>query len=103
MKKIILLGGFILVACHQKTLEIEKNKQELVELSCGKCNFGEESKKCELAIRKDGKTAYVSNHSFDEFGDPHAPNGLCRIIKKAKVKGEMTDKGFVANEIIIVK
>lgn len=77
--------------------EVTKVVDQIVEASCGQCQFGMKGKKgCDLAIRIDGKGYYVDGSSMDEHGDAHSENGMCNCIRQAKVTGEVKDGRFVS-------
>lgn len=66
-------------------------KKQLVEVSCGECQFKMKGKGCNLAIRIDGKKTYwVDGPTIDSFGDAHADDGFCNAIRKAEVQGKVT-------------
>lgn len=74
----------------------ELPKAQIVEASCGQCQFGMEGKGCELAVRIDGKAFFVDGTSIDSHGDAHADDGFCAAIRKAEVVGEVIDNRFKA-------
>jgi hypothetical protein len=45
-----------------------KSKSQIVEASCGQCQFGMEGHGCELAVRIDGKPYFVDGTSLDSHG-----------------------------------
>jgi hypothetical protein len=47
----------------------EQSKSQIVEASCGQCQFGMEGHGCELAVRIDGKPYFVDGTSLDSHGD----------------------------------
>lgn len=58
----------------------------VVEASCGSCNFGLPGE-CALAIRVDGKAYPVDGASLDDYGDAHAADGMCNMIRQATITG----------------
>ncbi len=94
MKKIVsLLFLFSVIAVHaQDTKELQKS--QIVETSCGECQFGMKGKDCELAVLIDGKPYFVDGTSIDSHGDAHADDGLCAKVRKAEVVGEIIDNRF---------
>lgn len=85
----------LLISCKQE------EKTQLVEVSCGQCQFGiEEPLGCDLAVRIDGKTYFIDGLNIDDFGDAHDKNtGFCNVIRKANVLGEIEDGRFKARSI----
>lgn len=71
-------------------------KIQIVEASCGQCQFHMAGKGCELAIRIDGKSYFVYGTSIDDHGDAHGKDGFCEAIRKAKVQGEIVNNRFRA-------
>ncbi len=72
-------------------------KMEIVEVSCGQCQFGMKAKGCDLAVRIKGKSYFVDGTKIDEHGDAHAKDGFCSAIRKAEVIGEIKDNRFVVS------
>lgn len=103
--KSILSSSFLLVimftiACKQsapkQTVQKEEDKLQIVEASCGECNFRLPGESCDLAVRINGKAYFVDGSSIDDHGDAHADNGFCESIRKAEVKGEVVNNRFKA-------
>jgi Family of unknown function (DUF6370) len=94
MKKIItlilVLVSFAVTAQEKK----ETPKKQIVEASCGQCQFGMEGKECDLAVRIDGKSYFVDGTHIDKHGDAHAEDGFCAKVRKAEVIGEIVDNRF---------
>lgn len=103
MKKIILLLltiGSLSINAQEKKREL---KNQIVEASCGQCNFGMTSKKgCDLAVKIDGHAYFVEGTKIDQHGDAHAHDGFCNAVRKAKVSGEIKDNKFFATEFALV-
>lgn len=74
----------------------EKPKAQIVEASCGQCQFGMKAKGCDLAVRIDGKTYFVDGTAIDQHGDAHAEDGFCSAIRKAEVVGVIVGDRFKA-------
>ena len=70
-------------------------KIQIVEASCGECQFKMEGKGCHLAVRMDNKSWFVEGTSIDEHGDAHGESGFCEAIRKAEVQGELVKDRFV--------
>lgn len=90
---LLLLVGISLTAQEKK----EPLKTQIVEASCGQCQFGMEGKGCELAVRIDGKAYFVDGTSIDSHGDAHAGDGFCAAIRKAEVVGTLKNNRFIAS------
>lgn len=72
-------------------------KTMIVEASCGECKFGMHGTGCALAVRIDGKPYLVTGTPhLDAYGDAHGENGMCNVIRKAEVAGEIKDGKFAA-------
>jgi hypothetical protein len=71
-------------------------KKQVVEASCGQCQFKMEGKSCDLAVRIDGKTYFVDGTSIDSHGNAHAADGFCAAIRKAEVSGAIVNDRFIA-------
>ncbi len=91
------LGDSSLVSTQKTTLT-----DQVVEASCGECQFGMQGNGCDLAIRIDGKSFFVDGSSIDDHGDAHGDNGLCNCIRKALVTGEINKGRFVAASFAIL-
>ncbi len=106
MKKLIFLlfVGFGSFAASAQTAP-KKNTvtAKVAEISCGECNFKMKGKSCDLAVRLEGKTYFVDGKKLDEFGDSHDEhNGLCNVVKKATVTGEIVNDRFKATDIKLI-
>lgn len=102
MKKIVLLL-LTLVSFSVSAQEKKEIKDQVVEASCGQCNFGMTSKKgCDLAVKIDGHSYFVEGTKIDQYGDAHAHDGFCNAVRKAKVSGEIKEDKFVATEFALV-
>ena len=77
---------------QQKTAFID----QIVEASCGECQFGLEGSGCDLAVRIDDKSYYVVGALMDHYGDAHGDDGMCNCVRQAKVSGEIKDGRFVS-------
>jgi Family of unknown function (DUF6370) len=112
MKKLVsvsLVCSLLLsVGCQSSTVVTTDSKQsesseqhmhlvsQVVDASCGECQFKLEGNGCDLAVRIDGKAYYVDGAKMDEHGDAHGEHGMCNAIRKAKVTGEINEGRFVA-------
>ncbi|MBL7727919.1 MAG: hypothetical protein JNM68_09540 [Dinghuibacter sp.] len=80
-----------------------KKKIQVVEASCGQCQFGLTGKGCDLAVRINGKAYYVDGTKIDDHGDAHAQDGFCEAVRTAKVQGEVVNGRFKATYFKLVK
>ncbi|SFZ89616.1 hypothetical protein SAMN05428642_101456 [Flaviramulus basaltis] len=97
MKNIFLVYVFFFaVSCASNS-----SKKQIVELSCGQCQFDMTSQKgCDLAVRINDKSYFVDGADIDDFGDAHDEHsGFCEVIRKAEVTGEIIDNRFKASSV----
>ena len=93
MKKILLV--FLLFI--SVGIFAQKFNNQLVEAACGMCQFKMESEKeCGVFVRIEGKLYPVVGVDKKVFGDAHADDGYCKMIKKAYVTGEIKKGKFYA-------
>jgi hypothetical protein len=78
-------------------------KIQVVDASCGECQFKLEGKGCDLAVRINGKAYFVDGTSIDEHGDAHAKDGFCEAIRKAEVQGEIVNNRFKATYFKLIQ
>ena len=103
MSKNIFLAAFLFVAISASAQDKkEQPKTQIVEASCGECQFGMEGHGCDLAVRIDGKAYFVDGTSIDSHGDSHAKDGFCSAIRKAEVVGEVVDNRFKVTSFKLV-
>ncbi len=110
MKKSVSVATFICLACligcqNQDAANLDENesaaitavelKDQVVEASCGECQFGLDGDGCNLAIRVDGNILLVDGSSIDDHGDAHGDDGMCNCIRHAKVTGEIRAGRFI--------
>ena len=94
MRKIIFALLLVISASSNAQEKKETPKKQIVEASCGQCQFGMEGKECDLAVRIDGKSYFVDGTHIDQHGDAHAKDGFCAAVRKAEVIGEIVDNRF---------
>jgi hypothetical protein len=96
---IVLLFTALISSAQEKK---ELSKSQIVEVSCGECNFGLKGKSCDLAVRIDGKAYFVDGTHIDDHGDSHAKDGFCETIRKAKVTGEIVNDRFKVSSFTLL-
>lgn len=98
IKTIILC--LIFVGCNSKN-----EKTQIVEISCGQCQFGLTSQEgCDLAIRIDGKSYFVDGAHIDDFGDAHdIHQGFCEVIRTANIEGEFVENRFQMASVELIE
>ena len=102
MNRILFILFLGLIACSKST---PKEKVQIVEASCGQCQFGLKTQKgCDLAVRIDGEAYFVDGAHIDDYGDAHDEKiGLCNAIRKAKVKGKIEDNKYKVSSFEIIE
>jgi len=93
MKNLLLVFAFF---CAVSVSAQEKPKTQIVETSCGQCNFGMAGKGCSLAVRMDEKSYWVDGTAIEDHGDSHGADGFCNVVRKAEVTGTVVDDRFKA-------
>ncbi|HEU4791323.1 MAG TPA: DUF6370 family protein [Flavobacterium sp.] len=88
---IVILFTVLISSAQEKK---DALKPQIVEVSCGECQFGLKGKSCDLAVRIGGKSYFVDGTKIDDHGDAHAKDGFCETIRKAKVTGEIVNDRF---------
>ena len=77
---------------------------QVVEVSCGQCQFKMTEKSgCDLAVKIDGESYFVDGTTIHDHGDAHADDGFCETIRQVEVKGEIIDGRFKAESFTLVK
>ena len=100
MKKALILAFIGIIACNSP-----KEKTQIVEASCGQCQFGLKSQNgCDLAVKIDGKAYFIDGAHIDDYGDAHDKNiGFCNVIRKVEVSGKIERNRFKASSFKIVE
>lgn len=75
---------------------------QVVEASCGQCQFSMNGDGCDLAVRIDGVSYFVDGSLIDDHGDAHGDSGLCNCIRKANVTGEVKNGRFSAKSFTVL-
>ena len=103
MKNILLIlftCSAFSTALAQNSKTVYKSAKErdvqIVEASCGQCQFKMEGKSCDLAVRIKGKSYFVDGTKIDDHGDAHSKDGFCEKIRKAEIKGSIVNNRFLA-------
>ena len=89
--------GLLLAGCksaHQPP-ETRLTTPTVVEVACGECKFAMKGEDCDLAVRVNGHSYFVDGVNPKSLGDPHASDGICETIRKARVTGQIKDGHFV--------
>ncbi|GAA4804386.1 DUF6370 family protein [Litoribaculum gwangyangense] len=97
MKNLLVFCAFLAILSCNKA----KGKTQIVEVSCGQCQFGLASQKgCDLAVRIDEQAFFVDGAHIDDFGDAHDENsGFCEVIRKAEISGKIVHDRFQVSSI----
>ena len=94
MKKLIFVFALVFSTAIFAQTKIEN---QVVEAACGMCQFKVKSEKgCAMAVKIDGKIYNVEGLDKKTFGDAHAADGYCKVMKKAQVSGEIKKGKFYA-------
>ena len=105
MRFTVMLCVLLSIGCQRSTdlaidsaVEVRQVKMvgEVVEASCGECQFDMEGTGCDLAVRIDGKGYFVDGSKMSDHGNAHGDGGMCNTVRKAKVTGEVKGERFVA-------
>ena len=76
---------------------------EIVEASCGECQFGMPGDGCNLAIRWEGQVFFVDGTGIDDHGDAHAESGFCNSIRPARVSGLLVQGRLAADKFALIE
>jgi hypothetical protein len=75
----------------KETPEVE----QIAQVGCAKCQLGLKCDKCQLAVKLGEEAYLVDGINMDIF----AEDGLCSMVKNAKVKGKLANKKFKATKM----
>ncbi|MCA9242454.1 MAG: hypothetical protein KDA32_00755 [Phycisphaerales bacterium] len=101
LRNAIAMSGVVLLlmtGCASTPRAVGRDKPRVVQAGCGMCVFhmkGEDE--CQLAVKIDGRPYLVVGTDIDDYGDAHAPDGLCNTSREARVSGEIRNDRFVAH------
>lgn len=101
MKAVYLFTFSLIIVSCGSVKETTKISQ-VVNASCGICNFNMTGEECDLAVEIDGKHYYTVGSGIDEHGDSHAADGFCNAIRKAEVVGEIKHGVFYIESIKVL-
>lgn len=90
-----VLGG---MGCAMGKRKVSLESRTEVEAACGQCLFHLPGQGCDLAVRFGGHAYYVDGVRMDALGDAHAKDGMCQVVRKAWVTGEVRNGRFVAKQ-----
>lgn len=100
MKKLIL---FLSLCVSVVMFAQKKITNQVVEASCGMCQFNQKSDKgCFLNVKIDQKIYEVVGTTIHDHGNAHADDGFCNKIRKAKVTGVIKKNQFVASSFTLL-
>ncbi len=94
--KITFIAFMTAIFACQSATETQKETQaaQVLEASCGVCQFGMKGEDCALAVKLDGKPYFVDGTSIDDHGDAHDKAGFCNAIREAEVEGQLQNGRF---------
>ena len=76
----------------------------IVDASCAKCQFDKKSDKdCLLAVEIHSEIYYVEGTTIDDYGDAHARDGFCNVVRKAHIEGVIDDSRFYLDKFRLLK
>jgi len=101
---VLIAQGLFAQKPDVKVAKPDPNKKiQIVEASCGECQFKLAGKGCDLAVRIDSKAYFVDGTDIDSHGDAHADDGFCKAVRKAEVQGEVVNNRFKVTYFKLVK
>ena len=78
------------------------SEEREVEAGCGQCLMGLPGEGCDLAVRIDGVAYFVNGAHIDDHGDAHAADGLCNVVRRAQIRGDVVGRRFLAQTFRLV-
>lgn len=101
---LMMSSSFLIAQDKAKSTSKTTEINQIMEVSCGQCNFKLKTQKgCDLAVRLNGKAYFIDGTKIDDHGDAHADDGFCNAIKKAEVRGSIVDGRFKATYFKLIK
>lgn len=80
-----------------RTTATRIDQPTVVPVACGECLFGMKGKDCDLAVKLGGRPYFVDGVKGDDLGDWHGADGLCSVVRQARVTGEVRVGRFIAS------
>ena len=94
MKNLILV---FLLAISATLFGQKKIENKIVQTGCGMCMFKEKSAKgCAVFVKIDDQFYAVQGVDKKVVGTGHEDDGYCKVIKKARISGEIKKGKFYA-------
>jgi len=75
----------------------------LVIASCGMCNFGTDSRGCNLNIKIGDLIYSVERSSIHDHGDAHSKEGMCNVLRIAYTRGKIKKDKFYPREFVLLE
>ncbi len=101
MKNLLITLGIVLISLSANAQKKEKTYKVLT--ACGQCQLEMNSKTgCDLAIQYGGKKYWVDGTGISDHGDMHAPDGFCKTVRKAEIKGTFTEDRFTVSSFVLI-
>jgi len=89
------IGLVAMLGCGDSKQKLDK---QIVETSCGMCQFGQiDQKGCHINIRLGQKVLPVVGAPKLTMEEMHAPGSYCVAIRKARVSGTIDQDRFLAS------
>lgn len=102
MLRITLLLGMFIYSCATPKEKLPPMESRIVEAACGICQFDMTGDQCDLAVKIDHRYYYVEGSTLIEHGNEHADDGMCNVVRHAKVSGEIKYGVFRATSFELI-
>jgi len=90
----------IAATCAAALLTGCQSAQRSTPIGCATCVFHmKDVHGCKLAVKVDGTPYLVTGGTIDDYGDAHAPDGLCNAERRAHLEGRIEGDRFVAKRV----